>query len=129
MRILVADDEEIIRTVFRLILSRRFPKSKVDAVANGAEAVESFRRDPYDAIVMDYCMPEKNGYQACVEIREICRQGNLKLPFVVFCTGYVLPPDMNQLLSDKSHYALIEKPMTNGQILEAFDRIFASHNP
>ena len=69
---------------------------------------------------MDINMPIKDGYQACLEIQEICRQENLKMPFVIFCTGFTLPKEVEKLIADKTHYALLQKPVDCEQIAEIF---------
>ena len=104
MKILIADDVKEVRILFKAALSCEFLDSQVDEVADGTDAVDAFRKVYYDVILMDLYMPEKSGYEACVEIQEICRQKNLKLPFVIFCTGYAAPEEVKKLMADKAHY-------------------------
>ena len=42
----------------------------VDSCFDGAEALDYMEMTPYDVIVMDIMMPEKNGYQVLKEMRE-----------------------------------------------------------
>ena len=123
MRILVADDVIEIRTLFTTILSRRLLDSTIDAVVNGSEAVDAFRTGNYDVIVLDIQMPVKDGYQACLEIQELCGQEKRKMPFVIFCTGSSIPKEIKKLLADKTHFALLKKPMDCHQIIETFEAV------
>ncbi len=68
MKILVVDDEALIRDVIReyLILEGY----EVSEAENGDEAVEKALKEDYNLIIMDIMMPKKDGYQACKEIRE-----------------------------------------------------------
>ncbi|MFC8537495.1 response regulator [Streptomyces sp. NPDC057249] len=63
LRVLVADDQTLVRTGFRLIL-RADGIDVVAEAANGAEAVESVRRTRPDVVLMDVRMPEMDGLEA-----------------------------------------------------------------
>ena len=67
MKILIVDDEELIRTVIREYL--QLDGYEVDEAANGEEAVEKAFQNDYSLIIMDIMMPKKDGYQACKEIK------------------------------------------------------------
>ncbi|MEU8526934.1 MULTISPECIES: response regulator transcription factor [Streptomyces] len=62
-RVLLADDQTLVRTGFRMILTA----DGIDVVAeatNGAEAVETARRTRPDVILMDIRMPVMDGLEA-----------------------------------------------------------------
>ena len=58
-RILVVDDDGIIRTLLKLILSRR--GFRVASAINGSEAIRKFDRGVYDLVITDICMPVCDG--------------------------------------------------------------------
>jgi DNA-binding NarL/FixJ family response regulator len=63
LRVLVADDQALVRAGFRMILTA----DGIDVVAeaeNGADAVEAVRRTRPDVVLMDIRMPELDGLQA-----------------------------------------------------------------
>lgn len=120
MRILIADDEKGIRALFKTYFINELSDSTVDVVVNGVEAVDTFRTGDYDVLLLDLNMPEKSGHEACVEIQEICRQEKRKMPFVVFCTGFAVPEEVEKLIADKIHYSLLQKPLTYEQIVATF---------
>ena len=62
-RVLVADDQELIRTGFRLILTAR-GIDVVGEAADGAEAVELARSTQPDVVLMDVRMPRMDGIEA-----------------------------------------------------------------
>jgi DNA-binding NarL/FixJ family response regulator len=62
-RVVVADDQALVRTGFRMILTA----DGIDVVAEattGAEAVEAVRRTRPDVVLMDIRMPEVDGLEA-----------------------------------------------------------------
>jgi two-component system, sensor histidine kinase and response regulator len=68
-RILMAEDNAINQRVGKLILQRA--GFMIDLAADGNEAVEAHRSNPYDVILMDCQMPVMDGFEACRHIREL----------------------------------------------------------
>jgi DNA-binding NarL/FixJ family response regulator len=64
IRILLADDQALVRTGFRLVLSSEEGLQVVGEAANGREAVALARRVRPDVVVMDIRMPEMDGIEA-----------------------------------------------------------------
>lgn len=67
-RILVVDDEKMIRNVIKEYAE--FDGFEVTEAEDGMEAVEICRREDFDLIVMDIMMPRLDGYSAIKEIRK-----------------------------------------------------------
>ncbi len=68
LRILVADDHEVVRQGMRALLEVR-PEWEVCAeAANGREAIELSKKTRPDVVVMDISMPELNGLEATRQI-------------------------------------------------------------
>lgn len=68
MKVLVVDDESLIRDVIREYLE--IEGYQVVEAANGKEALECVRKEDFDIMVMDIMMPHMDGYQACREIKK-----------------------------------------------------------
>ena len=67
-RVLVADDDSVIRELITEILSNE--GYKVTSVNNGNDAVESILVNDHDLVILDINMPKMNGVEAVKEIRE-----------------------------------------------------------
>lgn len=76
---------------------------------NGREAVELWRREPFDVILMDMQMPEMNGYDATITIRQE-EQGSLNHIPIIAMTAEAMKGDReNCLRSGMDNY--ISKPI------------------
>jgi DNA-binding NarL/FixJ family response regulator len=64
IRVLLADDQALVRSGFRLILEARDDIEVVGEAENGAEAVDLAPRVDPDVILMDVRMPEMDGVEA-----------------------------------------------------------------
>lgn len=67
MKILIVDDEKDIRHLIKIYLMNE--KYEIVEAADGIEALELVD-DSYDLIIMDVMMPQLNGVQTCLKIRE-----------------------------------------------------------
>ena len=77
MKILVVDDESLIRDVIKEYLS--LENYLVDEACDGEEAVKKALENDYSLIIMDIMMPKMDGYQACKEIKKVKNNG----PFIM----------------------------------------------
>jgi len=79
-RILLVEDEENIREGIKLNLE--LEDFEVVATDNGKRALEYFRTQHFDLIVLDVMLPEVDGFQICEQIRLV----NLDVP-IMFLTA------------------------------------------
>jgi len=89
IKILIADDQSLVRTGFRMILEAEEDMEVVGEAADGAQAVDSAGRLGPDVILMDIRMPELDGIEAT---RRILAGAGDAAPKVVMLTTF----DMNE---------------------------------
>ncbi|HSO70839.1 MAG TPA: response regulator transcription factor [Arachnia sp.] len=70
-RILVVDDDPMVREAYRTFFSRHSDYEVVGEARDGKEAVAAYRRLRPSVVLMDLQMPEKSGVEAT---RDICRE-------------------------------------------------------
>jgi len=79
LRILVADDHEVVRKGLVKVLAESLQPIEVHEASDGQEAVNKVRKGEYDLVVLDLKMPVKSGLDALKEIK----QDKPKLPAII----------------------------------------------
>jgi DNA-binding NarL/FixJ family response regulator len=69
IKIILVDDQELVRTGFRMVLEAQPDLAVVGEAADGLDAVDLARRQPADVMIMDVRMPRLDGVEAT---RRIC---------------------------------------------------------
>jgi DNA-binding NarL/FixJ family response regulator len=85
IRVALVDDQELVRTGFRMVLDAQPDMTVVGEAGDGVGAVDLARHQEVDVMVMDVRMPRLDGVQAT---RQICRSG--ALPRVLMLTTFDL---------------------------------------
>ena len=110
-KILIADDEEIIRLMVTRMLEKDYIILKA---SNGEEAVAIAKEQKPDLILMDIMMPKMDGYTACYKIKA---DPETKIILVVMLTavGHELNKKFaTEMGADK----YITKPFTPPELLD-----------
>ena len=67
-RILVVDDEELARFTIREMLAKA--GHEIVEATNGNEAIELQKAEPFDLVVTDIIMPDKDGVETIAELKQ-----------------------------------------------------------
>jgi DNA-binding NarL/FixJ family response regulator len=70
IRIVLVDDQELVRTGFKMVLDAQPDMTVVGEAADGLAAVAFAREHPADVMVMDARMPRMDGVEATRQIRQ-----------------------------------------------------------
>jgi DNA-binding NarL/FixJ family response regulator len=76
IRVVVADDQELVRSGFSMILEAQQDIEVVAEAGDGAEAVAAVRRHTPDVLLLDIRMPVMDGLEAA---RRVCAQSSCKV--------------------------------------------------
>jgi len=111
-KILIIEDEAVIRRVLKKIILEESDTYQVEAVANGLQGIEKIRVNEYDLVLCDIKMPKMDGLEVLQSVKELKPEipfvmisGHGDLDLAVDCMkkgayDYISkPPDLNRLLT------------------------------
>lgn len=114
----MVDDEKGIRRLFKMILASALPDRYIDVAVNGEEAVNAFAEGHHAVLLMDLRMPIMDGHAAFRAIDRLCRDRHWEMPSVVFCTGFVPPSAVRDIVDSGGAHSLLAKPVTRDRLVE-----------
>ena len=116
-RILLVDDESDVCLVLEKILGEN--GFVVDSYKNPTLALEKFKAQSYDLVVLDIKMPELDGFALYREIKRL--EKNVKVCFLTAAEMYYDEyPDIFSSLPNKY---FIKKPIENGELMARINEI------
>ena len=77
IRILVVDDHPVVRAGIEALMAGHADMSLIAQATNGREAIQQFRAHHPDITLMDIQMPEMNGLDALIAIRNESREARI----------------------------------------------------
>ena len=72
IRVLLADDHPVVRHGLRVLLEAQADIDVVGDVANGRELLRQAQQLKPDVVLLDIAMPEMNGIEATLQMRDSC---------------------------------------------------------
>jgi two-component system, NarL family, invasion response regulator UvrY len=72
MRVLLADDHEVVRRGLKQILADEFPGVKVHEAKTSRETLDAFGKQSFDLVLLDINMPGRSGLEVLEELRRSC---------------------------------------------------------
>jgi DNA-binding NarL/FixJ family response regulator len=131
VRILVADDHQVVRTGLRALLESKTGWQVCAEAANGREAVEKAARLKPDVAVLDIGMPLLNGVEATRQIRKLSPQTEILILTMhdsellvqevlgAGAHGYILKDDADRNLVAAVDALRRHKPFLSSRVSEA----------
>jgi CheY-like chemotaxis protein len=111
-RVLVVDDEVLIADTIVMILNRN--GFHAEAVYSGTQAIEAARRITPELILSDVLMPQLDGVEAAIAIREF-----LPATRIVLFSGQAATVEILSRARARGHdFELLPKPIPPTQLIE-----------
>jgi two-component system alkaline phosphatase synthesis response regulator PhoP len=117
-KVLIVDDEEIIRKFLRINLLKW--GYEVKEAMDGVQALEQLGKDSYDLLISDVLMPNKNGWEVLKAVRSNPKTKDMP---VIILTAKNEDSDMFQGYELGANYYMT-KPFTKDQLLFGLKMMF-----
>jgi DNA-binding NarL/FixJ family response regulator len=121
IRVLSVDDHALFRDGVAALLSAQADLKLVAEASSGHEAVEQFRAHRPDVTLMDLQMPEMNGIEAMLAIREECPSAR-----IIVLTTYVGDAQVMRALEAGARAYLLKSALRK-ELPEAIRLVHAGH--
>ncbi|MFA5993572.1 MAG: response regulator [Parcubacteria group bacterium] len=112
-KILISDDSQFMRKILSDILTKNGFDNIIEAV-NGEQALEKFKTEKPDLMLLDVIMPEKDGIEV---VKEVVPQGAK-----VIMVSAVGQDDMIKQAKDLGVLGYIIKPFEEKQVIDEVKR-------
>ena len=123
LHVLLAEDNEINQRVAVRLLENR--GHQVTLVSNGKQAVDAFELDNFDLILMDIQMPELDGFEATMAIRNVeefrpARVSSQRIPIIAMTAHAMLEDEQRCLEAGMDGF--LTKPIRPAELFERIER-------
>ena len=118
IKVLVADDHEIVRQGLKTIISEHSDLSIAGEAENGDQVLKIVKKTKVDVVLLDFDMPVKNGLDTLVELKALYP----KLPVMILS---IFPEDhygTRFLKAGASGY--LQKSSATDQLIDAIRKVF-----
>jgi len=115
LRCLVVDDEEAVGEVIGDVLETLGHQAVV--VSDGAEAIDRFRAEPFDAVFTDLAMPGMSGWQVAQAVKDAAREVPV---FIVTGFGVTLSAEERRAHGVE---AIFSKPLKIEDVMDAMAQV------
>jgi two-component system cell cycle sensor histidine kinase/response regulator CckA len=116
--VLFVDDEEMVLTVGSLMLQKL--GCNVFTASRGQEAIDIFKKNEVDFVVLDMQMPGMNGYEIYHHLKEI--QPQVK---ILLASGYTVD-NSEKRIESIGFDGYLQKPFTLKQLSEKIETVWTN---
>jgi two-component system, OmpR family, response regulator ChvI len=121
-RIMVVDDEDDIILELRVVLEGN--GFKVDSFNDALLALENFKADLYDLLILDIKMPKMNGFELYKQIKKV--DNKVKTMFLTALTELQEYEDFRKEVSPKlGERYFVPKPIENEDLIKRVNKILS----
>lgn len=115
IKILLAEDNEANQFLIKALTKNT--DWELTVVDDGSQAVEAYKQDKFDLILMDVQMPVMDGYEATKTIRELEAERDYRTPIIAL-TAFAMKSDKDQCINaGMDDY--ISKPFKRQQFMDS----------
>jgi CheY-like chemotaxis protein len=125
LRILLAEDNAVNQKLAARLLEKR--GHAVTVAGTGRTALESLEKQPFDLVLMDVQMPEMDGLEATVAIRELEKASGQHIPIIAM-TANAMKGDRERCLAAGMD-AYLSKPIQVKELFATMEEVMVQVEP
>lgn len=122
-RILIIDDDDQVRKLMATMLERE--GYCVDQLNDGVNAYHQYSAEPYDVVITDIIMPEKEGLETIMEIRRDYPECRV---IAISGGGRISPSDCLSMAKRLGAAYTFSKPFERAELLNAVRKLVEQPN-
>ncbi len=122
LRVIIAEDEAINRMYIKKFISKQ--GAIVTEAVNGQAVLDKCESGDFDLILMDMGMPEIDGIEATIRIREAEKLTN-KYVYIIALTANAFPEDVKKCI-DAGMDHFLSKPIKERELLSVIDETMST---
>lgn len=122
LHILIVEDNIVNQKVARRLLEKN--GFKVDVVDDGKEAVEALKDHSYNLVLMDIQMPEMDGIEATIAIREMEKATSNHVPIIALTANSA--KGMKERCFEAGMDGFLSKPLDIPAFLEVAEQVLSN---
>lgn len=117
-RVLVVEDDAVIRQSLERVLTKLCPTCDVQVVESGALAIEALAKSPADMVISDHSMPGMTGLELFAQIKTLHPEANRYL-----VTAYPLSELVQEDVEQAELHGFLAKPFQIADIKKLIDDV------
>lgn len=123
-QIMIAEDVATNRLLLKTIVAGLLPNANIVEAINGAKALEIAVSTKFDLVLMDIQMPEMDGYDATLNIRNVEEGTQQRTPIIALTAGALSEEKEKALKYGMDDF--ITKPIDRSKLVEIFNKFLLS---
>ncbi len=120
-RVLIIDDEELVRVTVRQILENA--GYEICEASDGRQALEDYKVSRPDLVITDIIMPDKEGIETIIELRAMDPDAKI---IAISGGGRIGANDYLELAKRLGANQVIAKPLNSEKLLQAVETVMAA---
>ncbi len=119
IKILIVEDNEVNQLVLKRILQSYNIENEI--VQNGIEAIEILKNKNFDVILMDIQLPQKNGIETTIEIRNLSNEPLKNIPIIALTANALKGEE--QKYKDAGMNGFLLKPFKETELIHILQTV------
>ncbi len=120
VKILLVEDDKMNQFVIAKLLKKWH--AELSIAENGLQAIEILKKEEFDLVLMDLHMPELDGYEAALKIRD-SNSSILKHDVPIIALTADVSPETRQKVKDSGMNDFITKPTNQESMFETINKV------